>query len=104
MRDGPPAAGQPLLLGAAGLWPWPHHCASLPDARARWPQAAADWGKLAHLPYAAHLLASEPGQAILQKAAGLSPDALRGILAWRVRRRGAAALGPRPGRAAGRRP
>ena len=100
-------------MSCAGRWAaalagrsWAPALASLPRQGprrpARRPQAAADWGKLAHLPYAAHLLASEPGQAILQKAAGLSADALRGILAWRVRRRGARALGAAPERRRGR--
>ena len=47
-------------------------------------QAAADWQKVARLPYAQQLLASEPGQAALQRTLGMSADAMRNMLAWRV--------------------
>lgn len=63
----------------------------MPAQQQRWlssrsgAQAAADWQKLVHLPYAANLMATEQGQGILQKAVGLSPDAMRQLLAWRVR-------------------
>ncbi len=47
-----------------------------------------------HLPYAANLMATEQGQGILQKAVGLSPDAMRQLLAWRVRGAAPARLMP----------
>lgn len=47
-------------------------------------QAAADWQKVARLPYAQQLLANEPGQAALQRTLGMSADAMRNMLAWRV--------------------
>ena len=47
-------------------------------------QAAADWQRVARLPYAQQLLATEPGQAALQRTLGMSADAMRNMLAWRV--------------------
>ena len=39
---------------------------------------------MARLPYAQQLLASELGQAALQRTLGMSADAMRNMLAWRV--------------------